>query len=151
MTYQEKQNIVNMISGVLIMGIYSLIIYRKHMQGQFDLTADFTAWGRIFLVFMAVSIGARIAIYLIFHIINTIATRETDIPVSDERYKLIQLKGTRNGHYTFTLTFISAFILLATGMPVYGLFIVFAISSLLSEIVENSSQIYYHRKGVRNG
>lgn len=151
MSYHEKQNIVNIVSGVLIMGIYFLIIYQKHMQGQFDLTEDFTAWGKVFLIFMAVSIGARIAIYIIFHIINAIATRETDIPVSDERYKLIQLKGTRNGHYTFTLTFIPAFLLLATGMPVYGIFIAFAISGLLSEIVENGSQIYYHRKGVRNG
>ncbi len=148
MSYPEKESIINIFSGLLITSIFSWIIYQRHLNGNFDLTTDFKTWGVIFLIFMGVSIVARIIIYIIFHIINTIATQETDLPVTDERDKLIKLKATRNSHYAFMLSFIFGFILLAVGWPVYTLFIVFVVSGLISEIVENGSQLYYYRRGV---
>jgi uncharacterized membrane protein len=148
MSYREKENIVNIFSGLLITGIYSWIVYQKHIQGQFDLTEDFSKWGVILLIFMGVSIIARIVIYIIFHIFNYIATREEDIPKEDERDKLIKLKATRNSYYVFSGGFVLAVIALAIGMPVYTIFIVFIGTGLLSEIVDNSSQMYYYRKGV---
>lgn len=148
MSYQEKQNIVNIFSGLLITGIFAWTVYQRHLEGRFDLTEDFTKWGVLFLIFMGVSIVARIIIYIIFHIINAIATREEDVPVEDERDKLIKLKSTRNSYYTFSICFVSAFMLLAIGMPIYCIFIAFLASGLLAEIVDNSSQIYYYRKGI---
>ena len=148
MTYQEKQNVVNIFSGLLITAIYSLIIYRKHLSGVINLKEDFDSWGVVFLIFIGVSIVARIVIYIIFHIINAIATRELETPVEDERDKLVKLKATRNSYYSFTVCFMCGFVLLAFGMPVYGMFIAFIISGLLAEIVENGSQIFYYRKGV---
>ena len=147
MSYREKENIINILSGILITGIYSWIIYQKHVQGQFDLTQDFSKWGVILLIFVGVSIVVRIVIYIIFHILNYIATREEDVPVTDERDKLIKLKGTRNGYYVFTSGFVLSVIGLAIGMPVYGVFIAFVGSGLLAEIVENSTQLYLYRKG----
>lgn len=148
MTYQEKQSIVNIFSGLLITGIYAWIIYQKHSAGILDLTQDYKTWGIIFLIFIGVSIAARIIIYIIFHIINAIATREEDMPVSDERDKLIKLKSTRNSYYVFSMSFVLAFTGLAMGMQVYGIFIIFIISGLVSEIVDNSSQIWHYRKGI---
>jgi uncharacterized membrane protein len=148
MGYQEKKSIVNIFSALLITGLYGLIIYQRHMDGRFDLTDDYQKWGVLFLIFIGISIVARIIIYIIFHIINAIATREEDIPVEDERDKLIQLKSTRNSYMVFTIGFVLGITALAFGMPVYTIFIVFIISGLLSEIFENSSQIYYYRKGV---
>ena len=148
MSYQERQNIVNMISGLLITAIYAWIIYQKQLEGSIDLTKDFSTWGKVFLIFIGVSIVARIIIMIIFHIINAIATREEDVPAEDERDKLIKLKSTRNSYYVFTSGFTMSIIALAVGMPVYWLFIVFVITGLISEIVDNSSQIYYYRKGV---
>lgn len=141
-------NIVNILSGLLITSVYAWIVYQRHLQGRFDLTEDFRTWGIIFLVFMGVSIVARIIIYIIFHIINAIATREEDIPKEDERDKLVKLKATRNSHYAFSISLLAGFILLAAGMPLYGLFMVFIIAGLISEIMDNSSQIYYYRKGI---
>jgi len=98
MSYQEKENLVNIISGLLITGVYAVIIFQRHQQGLIDLTEDYRKWGLIFLIFIGVSIIARIIIYIIFHIINAIATREEDIPAQDERDRLIKLKSTRNSH-----------------------------------------------------
>jgi len=148
MSYQEKQNIVNIFSALLITSVYSLIVYRRHMEGRFDLSEDFTKWGILFLVFIGVSIVARIVIYIIFHIINVIATREEDIPKEDERDKLVKLKATRNSYYVFSAGFFMGIIGLALGMPVYGIFIAFILSGLLAEIIDNGSQMYYYRKGV---
>ncbi len=148
MPYRERLNIVNILSGLLITAIYSWIVYQRYLEGRYDLTQDFRTWGKLFLVFIAVSVGARIIIMIVFHILNAIATRETDIPVEDERDKLIKLKSTRNAYYVFASTLFTGFLLLAVGMPVYGLFIVYVIGGLITEIAENGSQIYFSRKGV---
>jgi hypothetical protein len=148
MPYQEKENLVNIFSAILITGIYALIIYQKHLQGAFDLTEDYRQWGIIFLIFIGVSIVARIIIYIIFYIINTIATRKEEKRVSDERDRLIKLKSTRNSHHAFSIGFMLSILGLAIGMPVYWIFIAFVICCLASELIDNFSQIYYSRKGV---
>lgn len=148
MTYQEKQNVVNMVSGLLITAVYALIVFQKHQQGVFDLTQDFNKWGVLFLIFIGVSVAARIVIQIIFHIINAIATREEKVPEEDERDKLVKLKAIRNSYYAFTGGFVLSVMGLALGMPVHWIFIAFVGVGLIAEILENSSQIYYYRKGV---
>lgn len=148
MSYREKENIVNIFSSLLITLIYAWMVYQRHLEGRFDLTEDFRSWGMIFIVFIIVTIVARIIIYIIFHIFNAIATREEDIPQEDERDKLIKLKAIRNSHWVFSVGFMLSIIGLAIGMPVYGTFIAFVISGVISEIIDNGSQIYYYRKGI---
>jgi len=148
MSYQEKQNIVNIFSALLVTVIYALMVFQRHQQGQFDLTEDFRIWGIIFLIFIGISIVVRIIIQIIFHIINAIATREEDVPLEDERDKLVKLKGTRNSYYAFTSGFVISVVGLALGMPVHWIFIAFVIFGLIAEIVDNGSQIYYYRKGI---
>jgi len=148
MSYQEKQNIVNIFSGVLITAIYALLIIKRQQEGNFDLREDFDTWGIIFLIYIAASIVVRIIIQIVFHIINAIATREEKVPVTDERDKLITLKATRNSYYVFTSGFVLSVMSLAIGMPVYGIFIAFVATGLLAEIIDNGSQIYYYRKGI---
>ena len=148
MSYQEKQNIVNIFSGLLITAIYALLILKRQQEGNFDLREDFDTWGIIFLIYIAASIVVRIIIQIVFHIINAIATREEKVPVTDERDKLITLKATRNSYYVFTSGFVLSVMSLAIGMPVYGIFIAFVATGLLAEIIDNGSQIYYYRKGI---
>jgi len=148
MSYQVKQNIVNILSGILITAFYALIILQRQQEGQFNLKEDFDTWGVIFLIYIGVSIVARIIIQIVFHIINAIATREDKVPVTDERDKLISLKATRNSYYVFSGGFVLAVMSLAIGMPVYGIFIAFVVTGLIAEITDNGSQIYYYRKGI---
>ncbi len=148
MSYQEKENIVNMLSGLLITLVYSWIVYQKHLAGVYDLTQEMDQWGKVFLIYVGVQIVARIVIYIVFHIINAIATRDTKIPVEDERAKMIKLLGTRNSHFVFSGGFVLGIFGLAIGYPVYMLFIVFVASGLLSELVDNGTQLYFHRRGI---
>ncbi len=148
MSYREKENIINIFSGLLITAIYAWFVYQRYLDGRIDLTDDFQAWGKLFLVYAGISIVARIVIYIIFHIVNAIATRDDKIPQEDERDKLIKLKALRNSHYSFVIGFMIAIIALAIGLPTYSIFIVFVISGLISEWIDNGSQMYYYRKGV---
>lgn len=148
MTYREKENIVNIFSGLLITVIYGLNVYSRHLDGRINLTDDYSTWGVILLIFMLFSMVTRIIIYIVFHIINAIATKAEDIPKEDERDKLIKLMATRNSHWVFSGGFVISIIILAIGMPIYLVFIAFIISGLLTEIIDNASQLYYHRKGI---
>ena len=148
MSYREKENIVNIFSALAITGLFAWIVYQRHLEGSINLTDDFQTWGKLFLLFAGVSIVARIIIYIVFSIVNAIATREEKIPAEDERDKLVKLKAIRNSHYSFSVGFMVAIIALAVGMPVYSLFIIFVISGVISELIDNGSQIYYYRKGV---
>jgi uncharacterized membrane protein len=148
MSYREKENIVNILSSILITGIYAWIIYQKQLAGTLDLTDDFQKWGIVFLIFAGIAVVARIIIYIIFSIINAIITREEKIPKEDERDKLVKLKAIRNSHYSFSVGFFIAIVALAIGMPSYWLFILFVISGVISELIDNGSQMYYYRKGV---
>jgi hypothetical protein len=139
MSYREKENIINIFSGLLITGIYAWIIYQRHLNGIIDLSDDFQAWGKLFLIYAGISIVARIIIYIVFHIINAIATREERIPVVDERDKLIKLKALRNSHYSFVAGFMIAIIALAIGFPTYSIFIVFVVTGVIAEVIDNGS------------
>jgi len=148
MSYREKENIINICSGLLITGVFAWFVYQRHLNGMINLTDDFQTWGKLFLIYAGVSIVARIIIYIIFHIINAIATKAEKIPAEDERDKLIKLKATRNSHYSFVVGFMVAIIALAVGLPAYSIFIVFVISGVVSEVIDNGTQMYYYRKGV---
>lgn len=148
MTYQEKQNVVNIFSAVAVTFIYAWLVLQRQQQGQFDLREDFRQWGIVFLIFIGISVAARIIIQIIFHIGNAIATREEKIPGEDERDKLVKLKATRNSYYAFASGFVVSVVGLALGMPVYWIFLAFVLFGMISEIVDNGSQIYYYRKGV---
>lgn len=148
MTYQEKQNVVNIFSALLITLIYAWLVWQRQQQGQFDLAEDFRQWGILFLIFIALSVIARIIIQVVFHIGNAIATREEKIPREDERDKLVKLKALRNSYYAFTGGFVVSVVGLALGMPVYWIFIAFVGFGMIAEIIDNASQIFYYRKGV---
>lgn len=148
MGYQEKQNVVNIFSALSVTLIFAWMVFQRHQQGQFDLTEDFSKWGVLFLIFIGVSVAARIVIQIVFHIINAIATREEKTPVEDERDKLVKLKGTRNSYYAFSSGFVLSVVGLALGMPVYWIFVAFVGFGMIAEVIDNASQIYYYRKGV---
>lgn len=148
MSYREKENIINIFSGLFITAVFAWLVYQRQLDGRIDLSDDFQMWGKVFLIYAGVSIVARIIIYIVFHIINAIATREQKIPAEDERDKLIKLKATRNTHYTFSVGFFIAIVALAVGLPAFSIFIIFVISGVVSEIIDNGSQMYYYRKGV---
>lgn len=148
MSFQEKKNIVSLVTTLLIFSVYSMYVFQKYQEGSFHTTNEFSFWGAFILVLNPVSIVAKIIIHIIFSIINTIATNEKEPLITDELDQLIALKSTRNSHYVFIIGFLLSMIPLAMGQPPYLMFIILISSGLLSEVVGIFTQLYLYRKGV---
>jgi hypothetical protein len=147
MSYQERRAIVSLISSVLITALYSV-----YMAQRYPVTAPYSPevfrfWGAFILILIPVSIVAKIIIYIVFSIINTIATREDEPSITDERDKFIELKATRNSLYVFSVGFLLAMLALVIDQPPATMFIILIGGGLLSEAVSDISQFIFYRRG----
>ncbi len=147
MSYQEKRNLVNLISAVLITTVYSVLMSQRYPQSDPYSREVFQFWGAFFLILIPVSIIARIVIYIIFHILNYIATREEDAPITDERDDLIELRAGRFSRYVFWIGVMLAMGSLVMELSPATMFIILICTGVVSEIVSEVSQIYFYRRG----
>jgi hypothetical protein len=147
MSYQERRSLVNLISIILITVVYSAYMIQRYPEGSAYSPEIFHFWGAFSLILIPVSVIARIIIYIIFHIINAIATREEEPPITDERDKMVELKAAQNSLYVFAVGFILAMGVLVIGMPPAAMFIILICSGVASEMVGDISQFYFYRRG----
>ena len=148
MSYQEKRSIVNIVSSILIMGGYAYYVFGINGAENKLLIEDFAFWAKFILILIPVTIVAKIIVYILFGIVNTVATREEMPSVTDERDKLIDLKAERVSHYLFIFGFMLGLIVLLTDWPQYLMFVVMISMGLIAEIVGESSRFYFYRKGL---
>jgi len=148
MCYQEKRSIVSAISTVLIFTFYSIYIYQTYLKGNLTYSHDYEFWGSVILILIPVMILANIVIYIIFSIINKITTNENIPSISDELDKIIELKSTRNSHYTFMFGMLLSMATLTFGLPPMAMFIALTCSMMFACIIGDVSQLYFIRRGV---
>ena len=144
---QEKRSIVSVFSTILIFAVYSIYIYLTYMDGNLNLSSDFSFWGSVFLVLIPVMIVAKIIIHIAFNVINKIATNEDEPSITDELDKLIELKSTRNSYYSFMLGMLLSMTTLVMGMPPMAMFIAIIFSMMGSCLINDISQLYFYRRG----
>ena len=148
MGHQEKQSIVSIIGSVLVIGFYSLYVYRNYIQADMELLNNYQFWGKSFLYLIPVGIVVQIVIHIVFAIANRIITQE-DLPdFTDERDKLIELKSIRISHWIFIFGFMLAMGSVAMGMKPYVMFLTLISSGFLASLASEVAKIIYYRKGV---
>ena len=168
MSYQEKRIIVSIITGLLILGSYFSYTYGKYQLGVIA-ADDMKFWAGTILMFVGIGIVAAIVIQIIFHILLSVAiavgekvryescndqeiekTIEAEM-VTDEMDKLIKLKSTRIGFAIAGSGFIAALLSqildYSPAVMINIMFVAFSAGSIL----EGAAQLYYYRRGVRNG
>ena len=148
MSFQERRSLVNFVSTILIMSVYTANRIQFHPQGNPYSPEVFHFWGSFFLILVPVSIVARIVIYIIFYILNTIATQEEEPDITDERDRLIDLKATRNSMYVFALGFLVAMVSLVMNTPPPAMFAILLGAGITAEMVGDLSQFLFYRRGV---
>ncbi|MCU0379277.1 MAG: hypothetical protein MUC78_13565 [Bacteroidales bacterium] len=148
MGHHEKQSIVSIIGSVLVIGFYSLYVYRNYIQADMDLLNDFQFWGKSFLYLIPVAIVLQIVIHIIFAIADRIITQEDMPDITDERDKLIELKSIRISHWIFILGFMLAMGSLAMGMKPYVMFLTLISSGFIASLASEVAKIIYYRKGA---
>jgi hypothetical protein len=154
MTYNEKKSLTNIISSILITTAYSIIIYQKYLNGAIDDTDIFRFWAVVILIFIPISIVARIIIMIIFHILESIVQAaqgkeiEDEMDKVDERDKVIQMKASAISMYIFSLGFIVALATQLFDVSNHVFFIVMIIAGLITDVVSESLMIRFYRRGI---
>jgi hypothetical protein len=148
MSFQEKQSILSLFNGVLILGIYSLYVYQKYLSVTPELINDFKFWGKAFITLVPIVIVVQIVMHILFYIANTIVTRESPPEKQDEMDKLIELKSLRISHWIFILGFFLAMGSQAIEMENWVMFVCLIASGFLSGFTGDIAKIYFYRKGV---
>lgn len=147
MSYQERNIVVYIVSGIIVMAVYTL-----HMQGLLEagLLESPTAGVEIgwsVLKLIGGSIIATIIVTILVTIINAIITRETEVDASDERDKQIDLLGMKVGFIAFSCIFIGIFIALIFGLTTTMAMIAMIYAMWFASIIESIVRLYVYRQG----
>ena len=168
MSYQEKKTIVSIVTGALLLAAY-FIYAISQVQSGMAAPDDMTFWAATILIFIGIGVGASIVIQIVFHILLSIAMAvKTQVQtgkcddkkieesleqemVEDEMDKLIGLKSMRIGFAIAGVGFVAALVSLVLNFsPAVMLNIIFA-SFGIGSMIEGIAQIYFYRRGVKNG
>ena len=147
MSYQERRALVNVLSTVLITAGYTAYMMQRYPQTDPYSIEVFRFWGGYFLILIPVTIIARIIITIIFSILNTIATREGEPEITDERDRLIELKSLRASLYVVSIGLVAAIGSLAFDAPPAVMFALLVTAGIAGEIVSEVLQFFFYRRG----
>jgi uncharacterized membrane protein len=152
MNYKENKSITNIISSIVVTGVYALIQYNRYSAGAMNDENIFKFWAIIILIFIPISVATRIIILIIFHIgdavVKTAKGEEVVEEIEDERDKLIQMKASGNSMFIFALGFIIALFTQLFDGSNHLFFITLIGFGFITEIASDLLTIRYYRKGV---
>lgn len=147
MSFQEKRNLVSLLSNLLISIIYFVYVIQNYVSGSLTDITDFRFLGAVILILIPVQIVGKIILHIFFTIINKIITNEDEPSFSDELDNLIELKAARNSLILFMIGFVISMASLVIGMPIAIMFIILILSLISSEVIWDVSHLYLYRKG----
>ena len=147
MSIQERRAIVSIISSIVITAIYTSVMLQRYPEVSAYSPEVFRFWGFFIMILIPVSVVAQIIISIVFSIINTIATRENEPSITDERDRLIGLKATRNAMVVFIFGFLLAMFSQVIELPPSTMFIFLIGAGFVSSLVTDISQFYFYRRG----
>lgn len=172
MYYQEKKTIATLASGILILVAYCIFGISKYLEIGEKALYDLKLWATVMLITIGGGVVVVIIVQIIFHIIFAIAHEVAKKKVSqkgngdgnnetfeelditdfeDEMDKLIVLKAMRNSYVVVGVGFVLALISLYMNMPPAIMINITFLSFLVGSLFEGFSQLYFYRKGVKNG
>jgi hypothetical protein len=148
MSHQEKGAIVSLISALIVFVLYALYALDLYQDGHFSGPEASSLVGKSAFLMIIVGIGVRIVVQILFSVTEAIVTQEKDHPVTDERDKLIELKGMQIAFISFCFSFLALMGILALDMLSPHMVILLTILSLyLASIVADSIKIFLYRRG----
>lgn len=147
MSYQERRALVSLVATIGIAVYYSSVMAGRYPETGPYSEEIFRFWGTFFVILIPVTIVVKIVITIVFSILNTIASREGEPDVIDERDRLVELRANTYSLYVFSIGLVTAMALLALGNPPAVMFIALFCAGIASEIVSDVAQFYFYRRG----
>jgi hypothetical protein len=168
MSYQEKKVVTSIVTGVLVLAAYCIYVFSRYQSGVVA-PGDLKFWALTILIFIGIGVVASIVIQIVFHILLSISIaikkkmqdekcddkeieKEVEAEmIEDEMDKLIELKSLRPAFLIAGIGFIAALVsLVLKYSPAVMLNILF-ISFYIGSLFEGFAQLYYYRRGLKNG
>lgn len=149
MSYEEKNLTVSLSSYILILLFFGVKWIQAYQQSGLQPAVIYALWATIIVATILVNIFGNILTHIVFSIIHAVKTR-SDVPermVSDERDKLIDLKGSKVSYITFSIGVFCAMLTFMFGQPPLIMFSVIILFSLIAEIAGDSFQLALYRRG----
>lgn len=147
MSYHERNILIYLVTGIIVMAVYTL-----NMQGIIEAglldgpgAGSHIAWSVIKLI--GGSIIATIVVTILVSIINAIITKESDFDASDERDKQIDLIGMKVAFISFSVIFISIYIWMLFGLTTSLAMVGMIYAMWFSSIIEGLVRLYLYRRG----
>lgn len=150
MSFQEKNIAVSLVNFSLILVFYLFRLWQLIQSARFEEAQIFRLWTIIIVASIVVTIVATILTHIGAGIIEGIKTKAKPVMenITDERDKLIDLKGTKT---TYALSSIGTFLAMLTfalGQPPLVMFTLLIGLGLLAQIVGDAVRLYFYRWGV---
>ena len=148
MTYQEKNVLVSLVSGVIVFALYAYFTRQMYQAGAFEGPDAGAQIGMSVLWLVFGGIVVHIIAQIVFSTAHAIIAREAKpSPVVDERDRLIELRALRVAYYIIAMGFVGAMIGLALGQTYFATFNIIVFSFFAASLVEGLVQLFLYRRG----
>ena len=148
MSYQEKNGIVSLVSGVIVFALYAYFTRQMYQAGAFEGPDAGVQIGKSVLWLIFGGIIIHIIAQIVFSIGHAIITREANPSfVVDERDRLIELRALRVAYYIIGAGFVGGMIALALEQTYFVTFNIMVFSFFAASVVEGLVQLFLYRRG----
>lgn len=147
MSNQEKRIYATIISTFLVFGLYGVKMIDMYQEGLFDGADATSLLGKSILLLIVANVVVNIILQNVFNRVFVVVTKICESPFSDERDKLIVLKGMQISYVVFGGGFLLSMSALALGWSSFVVLHLIIIGIIAGEVIGGLTKLYYYRKG----
>jgi hypothetical protein len=150
MSNRRNEITVSLVSTLAVLAYYLVNIFQMLQSGGLNSAEVFRLWAVVIIATIILNIAGNIITNIVINIVHAIKTqKEEEVRlIEDERDKLIGLKGDRVSYIVFSIGVFLSMLTFALGQPPLVMFSLIILSSLMAEILGDTSQFYFYRRGV---
>ena len=148
MSSQERTIVVSLISALICFAIYLYYMNDMYIAGDFSGAGAGALLGQSVFYLIGLSIIVSILASILVAIVNAAVTGENEKDLSDERDKVISLRGLQVSFIFFASCYISNMFALAWGRnTIFTIFLTICFM-FASSVVGDLVKLYFYRRGL---
>lgn len=147
MSSQERSAVVSFITSTLVFVGFAIYLWGLYRSGGLDGPDASAVVGKSVLWMVGISIGLSVVAQVLAIVIHAMVTREKPNSFSDERDKLIELKGMQATLIVFSIGYLGAMAALALEVAPYQVFILIISAMFIASIIGDFTRLVIYRMG----
>jgi hypothetical protein len=151
MSFQEKNITASLVSFTLILGFFLIRLFQLVRGDIFTSSNVFYLWGIVIVLAIVATILITILAHIISAIVQSIQTGDENPEIediSDERDKLVDLRGTQVTYIVFSIGVFFAMLTFVLGQPALVMFTLLIFFGILASVIGDTSRLVLYRRGV---